>query len=127
MQLIGVFVVCCINAAIVAFVLGIILRERGSGLRRIAFALGACALAPSVIGGLLHAAGLSLAGAFADSPLSTIVFFLLLSIGAYGAIQLRRRSAVPGKPKRVQMKRAYSHRRDVDLISMLREEIDRDA
>lgn len=128
MQVIGVLVAVCINTAIVLFVVGLILGDRGQHLRRSAFALFACAFAPSVIAGLLHAAGLSVVNTFADSPLTTIAVVLVLSLGAYGAIQLRKRPATPGgKPHRVQMKKPYTHRRDADLISMLREEIDRDA
>jgi len=128
MQLINVFVAVCINTAIVLFVVGLILGDRGKHLRRSAFALFACAFAPTVIVGLLHAAGLSVANAFADSPLTVIADILILSLGAYGAIQLRSRPTTPGgKPHRVQMKKPYTHRRDTDLISMLREEIDRDA
>lgn len=125
-KLIAVIVALLINCAIVTFVIGLILGPHGARTRRVAGALFVLGLAPSIVLGLLRTGGLSLSDAMAEHPIATGLFLVALSVIAYGAIQLRRRSSAD-KPKRIQMKRPYTHRPDTDLLSMLREEIGRDA
>ena len=126
MQLIGFFVVCCVNVALVLFVLGLLLGDRGAHLRRMAFVAFACALLPSILGGLAQEAGVSLGSGSGSNPLGIIAGGIIVAVAAYGVLQIRRRRRKDAPPPRIQMKRPYTHRQDADVISLLRERIERD-
>ena len=126
MQLIGFFVVCCVNVALVLFVLGLLLGDRGARLRRMAFVAFACALLPSILGGLAQEAGVSLGSGSGSNPLGIIAGGIIVAVAAYGVLQIRRRLRKDATPPRIQMKRPYTHRQDADVISLLRERIERD-
>ena len=125
MQALGVLIVCCLNVAIALFVLGLILGTRGAGLRRMAFVAFACALLPSLIAGLTHDAIGSLGTSGAD-PFAVIAGGIVVALVAYVVLEVRKRLTKSPAPPRIQMKRPYTHRQDTDVISLLRERMERD-
>jgi len=126
MQALGVLIVCCLNVAIVLFVLGLILGERGAGLRRMAFVAFACALLPSLLGGLMRDTAGSPGTAGDSNPFAIAGGAAVLAIGAYIALEVRKRLTKGSAQPRIQMKRPYTHRADRDVISMLRDRMEHD-
>jgi hypothetical protein len=117
----GIVTTWLFAGATFAFVLGLVLGRHGGRVRHAALVLFVLALLPSVVLGALHAVGAGLQ----IHPLALIIGCLLLSVGAYAVLRLR--TTTPAGPKRVQMKRPYTHRGDNALIEFLRREMDRDA
>jgi hypothetical protein len=118
---VGVLTTWLFAAATFVLVLGLVLGRYGARVRHAALVLFTLALLPSVVIGALRAVG----GDPGVHPVAVLGLGALLSVGAYAVIQVRKGTS--DKPKRVHMKRPFTHRADNDFIEFLRREIDRDA
>lgn len=119
MSIIGSLVGLSLFSGCVILVLGWIAGAHGHQLRRMGVFLLCAAFAPSVVVGLLNAAGISFVNAIQDDPITTVLLIAGGSLAAYGLLRLMRKR--PDGPRRIAMKRPYSHRGNDDLISMLKE------
>ena len=104
------------------------LQSAGSALRRIGITLIVIPLAGCLCFGALKEAIRQQGLNFDISDgVSLILGVAVLSVIAYVILKVRRRASTPGQPKRIAMKRPYSHqRRGGDVISFIREQLDRD-
>ena len=104
------------------------LQSAGSALRRIGATLIVIPLAGCLFFGALKEA-IRQQGVHLDSgdAVSLILGLAALSVIAYVMLKVWRRASSPPQPKRMAMKRPYSHqRRSGDVISFIREQLERD-
>jgi hypothetical protein len=126
--MLGMLVTALFALGCFLIVVSLPLQSAGSALRRIGTTLIVIPLAGCLFFGALKEA-IRQQGLHLDigDGVSMILGLAVLSVIAYVILKVRRRASMPGQPKRMAMKRPYSHqRRGGDVISFIREQLDRD-
>jgi hypothetical protein len=96
----------------------------GSSSRRIGAVLILIPLVASILYGTLKVA---IQQGDVRFSVSAILGVIILSLVAYAVLKVRRRLSSPtGQPKRVATKRPYLHQRGRDVMSFIKEQLDRD-
>jgi hypothetical protein len=120
-----IIITTCFALGCFLVVVSLPLGSAGSSIRRAGAALILIPLAGAVLFGALRDA-VQHGGVTGRVGASAILGLIILSVLAYAVLKVRKSLSSSGQQKRLATKRPYLHQRGRDVMSFIKEQLDRD-